>query len=851
MANDTFESNLHKKIMHSIQELEENAGRTFGSGTKPLVLSLRSGALVTLSEQAHTSIGSPESWKVPGVMNTLLGLGMNDIVVKALSLECGLRAVLNDYAHFLMRYGMSIYEVPSSRYHNIIIKIARCDHMTVRTEDKKHVATECISYPWSVEDLQSMIDEFKQVQPIPEDVWEQLRVALRKIYKEWNSDAAVAYRNNLGMDPGAGVAVIISQQILGGSGVFSSRCPTTGERGLSGFYWPEASGTKLSMEEFCKSYPQNFAELVDFKRLLEMKFQDMQDIEFSMDPRNKLWILNSVAGHRRPRASLKIANRMIQEGLITERMALSKIDPKMISNYVNYCLMIPTNKADAIIGNGIAASDAITCGCLAFSFEDCVRIVSSGRLAILCKTDCAVTDIPAIKLASAVITTKGTATSSTAIFCRALGKICVTGATNLFITHSEDSQCILVHDTMIPIEGVLTVDGSSGNIYKGNVVNSEKYVDEDFDAIMKMSRNHRKLQVFSNAHCLMDCQRAVKSRADGVSLLTTDWMFSGSDLRLRMVQSIIFQGEECTSVEKYAALENLLVEDFKSIYSLSLTTDEQKPVMIQLVGNDVCEFLPQHEENLAKTAADLNLSVQSMKRCMEKINMKTTIGGHLGNRIDFYFPVLVGIQVRALLRAVAFTNEALLSKRTSEGLKSPAMEGETIVPLVALPWHAWGESIGMLMHIVTEVAKTFIVSNYADADKSSPIPTESNQNTKAPTVVVDGPAYHSPSGDALQNIVNIGITINTPAACIGIEDLMKVIGAHSTGLSVSFVTFDLDRITESIFGTSKNSFEGIGRSFPEVLACELPRCPYAPSQVNCHMQVALMQLMITPYKRFA
>lgn len=697
----TISESLFLKIVSAVAELERKSGKTYGDVSRsvkqdsetsvtrtvtssglatppsPLILCMRSGALVSSSEQAHTSIGAPESWKVPGVMSTLLGLGMNDVVLDNLVTHWNAKSALNAYAHFIMSFGTSVYGVPISRYHNVIFQIANSSvaikkvsqHKLGGVSSTEENTTCTVDYKWTEDDLIVMIEEFKKIQAVPTDVWEQLKLALTRVSVSWFSNISVTYRDNLDMYRGSGIAVIVNEQILGGSGVFSTRSPITGSQGLFGFYWPEASGEKLSMEGFAKLHTKNYKALCDIKHSLEWKFRDMQDVEFAMDKDEKIWILNSMAGHRRPAASVRIAMNMIKEGILTERSALLKIDPQMIDRYSKSLLGIGTSAAsDLVAGNGIAASDGVVTGQIAFSLDECMGIVANGQSCILCKNDCDVNDINAVKISSAVLTLKGTATSPTAIFCRGLNKVCVTGVSNMSIMHMNGIESLVTLKGILHNTDVLTVNGATGMIYSGVVTSSTqphvgttRPTDSDiaFHQIMELTDKYRKVQVFAYAKNMEDCRIAMGNHADSVALLQTDWMFASSEDRLALVRTILFSTTEKDVGVKYEELESLLVRDFRCIFATTNKHSVQKPVIIQLFDNELCDFLPSNEQQLVKLAATMNLSVKSLKDAVCTFKYKSKHSGLLGRRAYSSFPDLIAIQVRALLKACDDVNEEL------------------------------------------------------------------------------------------------------------------------------------------------------------------------------------------------
>lgn len=824
------------EIVRAVAEMERETGKKFGvsssaTDSSPLLLCLRSGALVSVSEQAHSSVGAPESWKVPGVMNTLLGVGFSDEVLDHLCKSWNEKSALNAYAHFLMTYGMLICGATSSRYHNIIRQISHSGfsarvhaHGTeggaVSGETGTGSACPGSAYEFTVDDLRAMIIEFKKIQSVPSNAYEQLKDALTKLYSSWFSDVSVTYRDNLDMYRGSGIAVIISEQILGGSGLCSTRNPVSGDPGLCGFFWPEASGQKVDMDKYRENFPENYQLLEDARKVLESKFRDMQDIEFATDAKDRLWILNSMPGHRRPAASVRIAKDMISENLLTERLALAKIDPMMISSeQLRRGGAIDESCADMIAGTGVAASDGIVTGHLAFSLDDVMNIVASGKQAVLCRDDCDVNDIGAIKLSSAVITVRGTATSSTAIFCRGLNKVCVTGITTMSLRHIQGVEGVLTAKGAMRVHDEVTVNGTTGAVYAGAIKWTPSIPAADFEYIMNLTDKYRKLQVFSYAKSLADCQRAIENHADGVALLKTDWMFTDGMVRLDLVRTLLFASEP-ERRQRSEELEALLCADFKRLFRLASTLEFQKPVIIQLFDNDFEEFLPESESEMVDLATRMNLAVRALKATVTNFRYQARHSGVCGHRAYALFPDLIRIQVRALIKASVDINTELdqASRGTEEkvvgstepnqaagpfspgaGSRSDYTDGSSrIMPLLSLPMTTSWEEVDHLVDIVKAVAGEFIVGDIKDIANASP----NKKGVTSPAIIT--------SPTCCSDVLRYGLLVGTPRACIDIEDFLS----NSVHDDVAFITFHGDLITQGLYGMTPIDFTSVSVAAP-------------------------------------
>ena len=826
------------EIVRAVAEMERESGKKFGvsatTNTDPLFLCLRSGALVSVSEQAHSSVGAPESWKVPGVMNTLLGIGFSDEVLDSLCKSWGEKSALNAYAHFLMTYGMLIGGASTTRYHSIIRQIS---HAGLSAKEQATGAqggavsgetgtgSACpgsLSYEFTADDLRTMVTEFKKIHSVPANAFEQLKDALNKLYGSWFSDVSVTYRDNLDMYRGSGIAVIVSEQILGGSGLCSTRSPVTGDPGLFGFFWPEASGQKVDMERYRANFPENYRLLEDARKVLEGKFKDMQDIEFATDTQDRLWILNSMPGHRRPEASVKMARDFIAEGMLTERNALSKIDPAMISNAQFHRGGVIDESCESMIcGTGVASSDGVVTGHLAFSLDDVMKIVAAGKKPVLVRDDCDVNDIGAIKLSSAVITIRGSATSPTAVFCRGLNKICVTGVSNMNIRYVQGAEGLMTARGCMHADDEVTVNGSNGTVYAGSVKWVPSPRNADFEYIMGLTDKYRKLQVFSYAKSLADCELAIENHADGVALLQTDWMFGEGIDRLDLVRTLLFSVLEPERRQRSEELEALLCADFKRIFRLASSVDCQKPVIVQLFDNELEDFLPETETEMVDLATRLNLAVRSLKSSVTSFRYQARHSGVFGHRAYAMFPDLIRIQVRALIKASAEVNTELdhadrVKREKEKGAKvasgsepeaasasapfSPGTEPSSrytecanrIVPLLSLPMTTTWEEVDRLAGIVKAVAGEFLVGEIVSSPEKGGVPS-----------VVTAPSTCS-------DVLRYGLLLGTPRACIDIEEFL----GRSEHDDIAFVTFHADLITEFMYGMSQGDFTSVSVAAP-------------------------------------
>lgn len=694
---------LFQSIVEAVKDMEKSTGKHFGATTgMPFVLCVRSGALVSHSEQAHTSIGVPESWKVPGLMTALLGIGLNDAVVENLMLYWEEKASLKAYAHFLMTFGVNILGSPVTLYDGVIQDVAL--HST--TSSAANGSNK--EMEWSETDLRNIIERFKRLQQVPQDVWEQLKLALAKVYDHWFADCATQYRDGLEMYRGSGVAVILHEQVLGGSGVFSTRNPISGEEGLSGCYWVDGSGDKLSMQQFEEQYPEKHRLLCDFKTKLEKRFNDMLDVEFAMNFHGSLWVLSCVEGHRRPMAAVKIAAAMEQEGLLTERKALMKVDPCMLDHlYGDRYMLAHGDYEDNVVGNGSAASDGVVVGKLAFNAQDVMLLRNDAQMTgkspdacsiVLVTEDCSATDISCIRHCWAVVTLKGNSTSSTSIFCRGLNKVCVTNVSGLRLNHKDGSMCLTSDKEVLRVGDTVTVNGSTGVIYSGAVPLMKLPHDESLTKVKMWADKYRHMHVLSSIKSIADCEVANDSMCDGYGMIDSLYLFSCINEMVRLTRKILLNPVENDRASLSCTLQDFQLEEMIRVLDLLLggVQGEYRPFLFQLTTNRLLDLLPQSEHDILFMAEDMNLSVADIRSRLLEIQRFNHPGegvNPLGcNSLSTVFPDMVIMQVKTILKATVHVNQRLQTDQ-------PA-----VVPCICLPATALVSQASALVRLVNSTA---------------------------------------------------------------------------------------------------------------------------------------------------
>lgn len=662
---------LFQTVIDSVMDMEKSTGRHFG-GTDaiPLILCVRSGALVSESEQSHTSIGVPESWKVPGVMTSLLGIGMNDVVVEHLSTYWSKKAALKSYAHFLMTFGVNIMNGSTKQYDDIVQDVAllsTSNRSGTSTTEKEEVETD-----WSEKDLMEIIIRFKKLQEVPQNVWKQLKFALAKVYQHWFADSSTHYRDGLDMYRGSGVAIILHEQVLGGSGVCSTRNPITGEHGLTGCYWPDGSGSKLNMQQFGALYPENYHLLMDCQFSLEKRFKDMQDVEFAIDFHGSLWILSCVEGHRRPMAAIKIAAAMVKEGFLTERKALLKVDPNMLDNlYSDRYMLSDGDYSDMLVGSGTAASDGVIVGKLAFNSQDVFKLRSETQTSnhqpeariVFVTEDCTASDISCIRHCCAVVTLKGSSTSATSIFCRGLNKICIAGVSGCQLTYIGNEMSLCSTNGVLSCGDSITVNGATGMIYRGELPLLKLPQDDSLSKIKLWADKYRDTHVLGNIKSLADCDMANECLCDGYGMMDSIYLFSHSDMST-LVSMLLLDDSAASRHDHSHKLQKLQLVEMKKLLSTVLAnrgTDRRLPFLIQLVTNRLLELLPQDEDAISDIANKLGMSLSLVRSRLAEIwrckPSGVSVNPLMCNSLSSILRNLVTIQSKTILKATMHMNK--------------------------------------------------------------------------------------------------------------------------------------------------------------------------------------------------
>ena len=659
-----YPGDLAAQVRAALARVEEAVGNRFGDHHRPLLVSVRSGARVSM----------------PGMMDTVLNLGLNDQTVEGLVTASGdARFAWDSYRRFIQMYGSVVLDVDHHRFEEIIAH--------VKLDTGKNEDTELTASEWHrvVDGYKEMVAEVTG-RPFPEDPETQLWGAIGAVFGSWMNQRAVTYRRLHDIPAEWGTAVNVQAMVFGNmgedcaTGVCFTRDPSTGENVFYGEYLINAQGEDVvagirtpqpmakerskpkerSMEE---AMPAAYAELVQVRATLERHYRDMQDIEFTVQS-NRLYMLQTRNGKRTAAASLKIAVDMAREGLIDHTEAVRRVNPAALDQ-----LLHPTLDPKAprkLLAKGLPASPGAACGIVVFSADEAEARAQKGESVILVRIETSPEDIHGMHAARGVLTTRGGMTSHAAVVARGMGRPCVAGCGG--ITVDYNNQYLSAGGVRIEAGQIITLDGATGEVFIGSVAMVEPQLSGDFATLMGWADKVRRLRVRANAETPLDAETARRFGAEGIGLCRTEHMFFDPE-RIGAVRQMIMAE---TEQGRRAALARLLPfqrKDFLDLFEIMAGL----PVTIRLLDPPLHEFLPHSEYEIAEVAASLGTEVEAMQRRMQELSEANPMLGHRGCRLGISFPEIYEMQARAIFEAAAE-----IGRKTH---KAPVPE--IMIPLVA------------------------------------------------------------------------------------------------------------------------------------------------------------------------
>lgn len=644
------------QIFDALAKVEKEAGKKFGDEENPFLVSVRSGARASM----------------PGMMDTILNLGLNDISVKGLARKTGNpRFAYDCYRRFIQMFSDVVMGSPKSSFEKIIDELKHERGVTQDTE-------------LTAEDLQELIAKFKrfykedQGDDFPQDPKVQLIEAVKAVFRSWNNPRAIVYRRMNDIPGSWGTAVNVQSMVFGnmgdtsGTGVAFTRDPSTGEKRLYGEYLMNAQGedvvagirTPMKIDQLKETNREVYDKFVKIANRLEQENRDMQDMEFTIE-QGKLYMLQTRNGKRTARAAIKIACDLVDEGMITKQEALLKIEPKQLDALLHPTFDPATLKKVKEISSGLPASPGAACGKIAFSAEEAVERAKNGEKVVLVRLETSPEDIEGMYAAEGVLTARGGMTSHAAVVARGMGACCVAGCPDLKI--DEDNKILYICGKKFTTEDYLSLDGSTGKIYAEKLPTQQASVTGDFAKIMDWADLNRALQVRTNADTPHDAEVAVGFGAEGIGLCRTEHMFFAED-RIPAVREMIVSK---TETERRRALDKLLPmqrSDFEGLYKAL----KGRPVTIRFLDPPLHEFVPHKDEEIADLAKTMGLTFEELKQTVENLHEFNPMMGHRGCRLSVTYPEIAEMQTRAVI-------EAAINVSKSEGF---SVIPEIMIPLV-------------------------------------------------------------------------------------------------------------------------------------------------------------------------
>ncbi|MEA1937665.1 MAG: pyruvate, phosphate dikinase [Pseudomonadota bacterium] len=692
----TYPSDLDDQIIDAVKHLESALGMKFGSTENPLLLSVRSGARVSM----------------PGMMDTVLNLGLNDETVEGLAKKTGnARFAYDSYRRFIQMYCSVVMDVDHHHFEKILA-------------DKKKEKGVDLDTELTADDLAAIIEDYKKTviehagKPFPTDPQEQLKGSIGAVFGSWMNQRAITYRKLHNVPGGWGTAVNIQVMVFGNmgddcaTGVAFTRDPATGENAFYGEYLVNAQGEDVvagirtpqnltvygkerqhsdlpAMEEIM---PEVFKELDDIRHKLEQHYKDIQDVEFTVQ-NNKLFMLQTRNGKRTTAAALKIAVDLCNEGLIDKAEAVRRIEPASLDQLLHP--MLDPNAETHLLGKGLPASPGAASGKIVFNADEAEEMTLEGEKVLLCRVETSPEDIHGMHAAKGILTTRGGMTSHAAVVARGMGRCCVAGAGDLVIDYKTETLTA-VDGTVFKKGDIITLDGTKGEVLQGAVPTIEPKLSDDFAKLMEWADDIRRMKVRANAETPKDAAKAREFGAEGIGLCRTEHMFFDAE-RIIVVREMILATDEDGRRKALDKLLPMQQKDFEELFEIM----EGLPVTIRLLDPPLHEFLPHGEKEQEEVAAAIGVTLEKIKARIGQLHESNPMLGHRGCRLGVTYPEISEMQARAIFQAATKLKKD----------KNVDITPEVMIPLVALK----GE-FDVLKEVVIKVAKEVAVESGIEID---------------------------------------------------------------------------------------------------------------------------------------
>ena len=681
---ETISQEIIDQVYDALAKVEKMAGKKFGDANDPFLVSVRSGARASM----------------PGMMDTILNLGLNDVSVEGLAkLTANPRFAYDCYRRFIQMYSDVVMGVGKATFERII------DEM--KEEKKVKSDTEL-----TADDLKELIAKFKAFYKqdrgvdFPQDPKEQLVGAIKAVFRSWNNPRAIIYRRMNDIPGSWGTAVNVQSMVFGnmgdtsGTGVAFTRNPATGEKGLFGEYLMNAQGedvvagirTPAHISELAQTNPEVYKQFVEIANKLENHYKDMQDMEFTIE-RGKLYMLQTRNGKRTAAAAIRIAVDLVREGMISEEQAVLSIDPKQLDALLHPQFEAAALKKAKPVAKGLPASPGAACGKIAFSAEEASLRVKNGEKVVLVRLETSPEDIEGMAVSEGILTARGGMTSHAAVVARGMGACCVAGCPELIV--DEENKVLTINGEIYTTHDYLSLDGSTGNIYAGQIPTVEADVSGDFGTIMAWADKNRKLSIRTNADTPRDAAKARQFGAEGIGLCRTEHMFFAED-RIPAVREMIVSK---TVEERTRALNKLLPmqrADFIGLYKAM----GNYPVTIRFLDPPLHEFVPTKDEDILALSKEMGIEFGELKKTISDLHEANPMLGHRGCRLSVTYPEIAEMQTRAVIEAAISLNK----------------EGANIKPEIMVPLVGDVKELKYVKDFIVKTAETVMAEQGVKVD---------------------------------------------------------------------------------------------------------------------------------------
>ncbi|MDR0596115.1 MAG: pyruvate, phosphate dikinase, partial [Clostridiales Family XIII bacterium] len=679
---EKINDDIRAEILEFVSKLEEIMGKKFGDPANPLLVSVRSGARASM----------------PGMMDTILNLGLNETVVESFAKQTNNpRFAYDSYRRFIQMYSDVVMEVGKKYFEELIDKMKGDRGVTLDTD-------------LTADDLKELAEQFKAEyknkigEPFPENPVDQLFGAIKAVFRSWNNDRAIYYRRMNDIPASWGTAVNVQAMVFGntgdtsGTGVAFSRDPATGEKGLYGEYLMNAQGedvvagvrTPQSISQLKDQNPAVYEQFVNIVQKLEDHYRDMQDMEFTIED-GKLFMLQTRNGKRTAAAAVKIACDLVDEGKRTEEEAVSMIDPKQLDALLHPQFDSAALKKAVPIGQGLGASPGAAVGQVVFTAEDATRWAKDGgKKVVLVRLETSPEDIEGMNYAQGILTVRGGRTSHAAVVARGMGTCCVAGLGEIKI--ADDEKSFTLGGRTINEGDFISLDGTTGNVYGEAIDIVPASISGYFDRIMGWADKYRTLKVRTNADTPHDAQQARGFGAEGIGLCRTEHMFFEAD-RIAAIREMIVSEDAAQRETALAKLLPMQRGDFEGLYEAM----EGMPITIRLLDPPLHEFLPTDEDDIVALAADMGITVSKLKEKITSLHEFNPMMGHRGCRLDVTYPEIGVMQTRAIIEAALNVQK-----------KHPEW---TIVPEIMVPLVGELKELQYVKNIITQTADKIIADS--------------------------------------------------------------------------------------------------------------------------------------------